>query len=208
MEGFEVAFEKKPQVETFDLENDSPAVFALNHGTFSTPNRFFKAALRVLLDAWPVPVPLVELRTRAKAMLTRCAADAAGTEGDLNRLVLDLVCAGPLEAFVHAPHFAATVSRLPSVPRLARIQAREGDHATNCRHEVITLDAFSRRFIQLLDGRHDRKALARNVQESLQAGELTLAVEGRPVSHRDRGAVLRLVDECLERLLGLSLLRS
>ena len=55
----------------------------------------------------------------------------------------------------------------------------------NRRHEVARLTDLERHMLPLLDGTRDRPALAEALAESVVAGRLHLAQDGRPVTNRD-----------------------
>jgi methyltransferase-like protein len=71
----------------------------------------------------------------------------------------------------------------PKVTPLTRLEAQHGEEVTNLYHDVISLEPFDRRLVQLLDGRHDRRALEEMMAAAVTAGEVPYAGDdGRAAS--------------------------
>jgi methyltransferase-like protein len=124
----------------------------------TTGEPMVKAALVHLAEAWPQPVPLVDLEHAVRVRLGS-AADAS-----LERLRVNLLKGvGPraLELRITPPRFVQEIGPRPTTTPLARFQAAAGTAVTNLRHQAVGLSLLDRLVLCHLDGRHDRAELVR-----------------------------------------------
>jgi methyltransferase-like protein/SAM-dependent methyltransferase len=138
-----------------------------------------KAALVHLAEVWPRAVRFDDLCLAARARLNGGGGDARA-EGKasedvavVGQCLLTCYLTGPDDLVylgTHAPRFAADLGDQPLASPLARLQAAASDRATNLRHQTMPLDEFSREVLLRLDGRHDRAALLRGLEEARQGG--------------------------------------
>jgi SAM-dependent methyltransferase len=109
--------------------------------------------LRRCARVWPEPIPIA-------------AADAELAIALFQRGLIDL------RTFRGV---ARRAGERPLASPLARYQARAGSSVTTLVHSVVqNLDAKGRQFLQLLDGNHDREALARDLGSSPEQVEKDL----------------------------------
>ncbi len=124
-----------------------------------TTNRpLYKAALSVLAELWPMPVPFADLLNLARGRL-----DDGGHEDDpelLGYLVMQLFRAGGAELSLSRPRFVLEAPSRPVAFPLARHQALTQSWVTNLRHEPVQLDHDrTRRLLALLDGTRGEEAI-------------------------------------------------
>jgi len=106
-----------------------------------------------------------------------------------------------LELKTHEPQFVTEVSDKPRASDLSRAQAKRGGRVTNQRHEMVNLDEFSRRTLQLLDGTRDRNALLEAMSRLVADGTLTVEQDSQKVAGGDplKQILGDAVDRCLAR---------
>ena len=82
-----------------------------------------------------------------------------------------------------------------------REQAKRGGRVTNQRHEIVNIDEFSRRTLQLLDGTRDRAAVLDAMAALVADGTLMVEQEGQKVAGGDplKQILGDAVDRCLTR---------
>ena len=108
-------------------------------GSIRTNNPATIAALERLQEIWPQEERFDDLAGQA---------------------FLQLASMGLADLRTHRVPVAARVSERPAASRLARMEAQEGDVITTLLHRAIHMeDALARRFVQLLDGTRDHRAL-------------------------------------------------
>ena len=80
----------------------------------------------------------------------------------LETILTDAFVSGIVTMHVHPAKLVTEAGTRPSASPLARLQARDGDEVTNLVHMRARLpDEHTRRLLTLLDGTHDRAALAK-----------------------------------------------
>jgi SAM-dependent methyltransferase len=113
--------------------------------TLTTDHPLVIAALEHAARAWPAAVWVRDL----------------GPDEALCGALLRAYGANLVQLHVHPPAICTRPGDHPEVSRLARHQAEHGAFVTNLRHALVRLeDDRGRRLVTLLDGRHDRAALA------------------------------------------------
>jgi len=156
--------------------------------TLSTNQPIAKAAFRCLAQCWPqslffpelVSGSLSLLRGAGAALTQELPADQADRQA-LGAALLTCVSKGVCELHAHPGPFVCLPGDRPRACPLVRFQAARGSPVTNRRHERVTLDSFGRHLVPLLDGEHDRNALAECLTGLASAGTLTVNVENKPV---------------------------
>jgi len=87
-----------------------------------------------------------------------------GLPRPLEAILTDAFVSGIVSMHVHPATLVTEAGARPSASPLARLQARDGDEVTNLVHMRARLpDEHTRRLLTLLDGTHDRAALAKAV---------------------------------------------
>jgi SAM-dependent methyltransferase len=145
-----------------------------------------RAALRRLEEHRPAFVPVRLLREAVSA------PDADG----LMRFLLDAVTAGAIEAALSPPRVASTIGKRPTVSRLARLEAGQGNVVTNQLQRRVPLTAMACLVARLLDGTRDRGEIAAAVGEELRSGRVLAG----PFDDFDDGDVTALAERVLDLL--------
>jgi len=193
-------------VGTIDVRSHAPDQFRIANGTtLTTSIPIVKAALQHLGAVWPQAVPFDRLVTVARGQVNPVAirdrqAIAAETQA-LGSAILTGFTVRLLELQLHQPEFITEISERPKATALVREQAQRGGRVTNQRHEVVTLDEFSRRVLTLLDGSRDRAAVLAEMGRFVADGTLIVEQQGQ---HVDKGDPLNAilgdaVDRCFSR---------
>jgi methyltransferase-like protein len=181
--GMSVAALMHPETQPLDLAGSEWVVFRNLHGVaFSVSAPITKAALICLAEASPRAVAFEDLVIAAQRRAVAAGASLEDSEpsalarrlgGDLLRA---FATATSLVSFhLHPPTVATHPGERPKVTPLTRLEAQHGEEVTNLYHDVISLEPFDRRLVQLLDGRHDRRALEEMMAAAVTAGEVPYA---------------------------------
>jgi len=153
-----------------------------------TRDPLFCAALHVLGERWPHAVPFAELRDAARARAGGEADSARDTRDLGTRLLTTYTASRFAELHVRPAAFTLTPGECPVASPFARWRAKTGGRITNLRHENIALSKPERELLLLLDGAHDRAALAARIapQENATASEML----ARALTRLSRAALL------------------
>jgi cyclopropane fatty-acyl-phospholipid synthase-like methyltransferase/methyltransferase-like protein len=130
-----------------------------NGATMICSHPVAKAAMQILIEAWPRSLAFPELVRRVEDRLD------VSSPGNIDSLVTETMWPayrlGVVEFHMCEPRFALTAGERPETSLVARLQAARGELVTNLRHQVVRLsDERDRRLLQWLDGTRDRKDLA------------------------------------------------
>jgi len=199
--GFYVASPVKPVSEKPHIQSTAMEKFQTPNGAMlQTANPITKAAMMILNEIWPQPIPFAELRNAARDRLGPLRIQEAGTIAMdaqvLGTEILQCYTANMVELRIRAPDFTIQVSERPVASPLARLQANSGLRVTNLRHEVVNLDEFNRQLVKLLDGGHDRAALLEALNGLVAEGVLVAEQHGQPV--KDPTALRELLTQALD----------
>jgi methyltransferase-like protein len=123
----------------------------------TTNNPLSKAALSYLGRRWPDRVAFEELKVSAFELAR--FKPQQDLQPSLEEMVLTMYAGELAELHTHRPELPDRVSERPFASPLARLMLREGNYATNLRHEGVDLDHGLRQLVLLLDGTRDRNAL-------------------------------------------------
>jgi methyltransferase-like protein len=164
-----------------------------------------KIALRELKREWPMPVAFADLLARCTATAAAegqpVAADGAAS-AFLAGEMLTGMAAGVVEWRLTPVPFTTAVADKPLATPFARLQAKQGYKVTNLRGELVTLDEIHRQTLTLLDGGHDRAALAEALLAPVRAGELVLQRDSDKRAVTDEGEMRGLLGPALDKVLA------
>jgi SAM-dependent methyltransferase len=169
-------------------------------------------------DAWLEPTTIateIRLRTEYAELLTVDAAIAdalrqldrerpalvpfsrlCGDRGDdaLVAFMRDAIGAGAIEGVLTPFRVTSHVGDCPMVSPLVRLQARDGSLVTNQKCEPLQLSSRMRGVVRMLDGAHDRAALAAAIARESELPDR----EPRLVIGDDMTEPLALAGECVQ----------
>jgi methyltransferase-like protein/SAM-dependent methyltransferase len=193
--------------EKLDIRSMQPDTFKVgsSNTTLTTSVPIVKAAFQHLAEIWPHSISLDRLLAVARSRLSSVTIrDQAMVQAEMQALgsaILTGYTVRLLELRTHEPEFVTEITDRPRASDLARAQAKRGGRITNQRHEIVHLDEFSRRTVQLLDGTRDRAALLDSMAALVTDGTLMVEQEGRPVAGGDplKQILGDAVDRCLNR---------
>jgi hypothetical protein len=127
-------------------------------GTLTTNNPAIIAALRRLEEIWPHSESFEEL-VNTILPLVPDAEQIEAVEG-LAQTILKLAGSTMADLRTLDPPLAAGICEKPTAGSLARVQAQEGGVLTTLLHTHLDIeDEQGKKFLQLLDGTRDRRAL-------------------------------------------------
>ena len=204
-----VAYREMPEPFVF-LHGELKVKFASKGVKLLSRSPLVRAALEHLAEIWPRPISYDEL-VRAAALRLQSEMAVGGRDGRKDHVdpaevsaVLSILMQafswGVLDAFVHPPQFAPTVSSRPIASPLARRQAAQSLKVTNRRHEVVTLDAFSQQVIQRLDGAADRSMLVDHMQTAINSKRIVAKGNSVTPVTLETADVALVVDQVLNQL--------
>jgi methyltransferase-like protein/SAM-dependent methyltransferase len=203
LSGLYVASALKPASPDLDVRSNREDHFHGPRGQGpTTTDPLLKAALVHLAEHWPQAVPFAALAGAARARL-----GAGGADGDqaLGKSLLQLYSANLLELHTRSLPIVREAPERPRASPLARRQAVAGPVVTNLRHESVSLNAWQRQVLGLLDGSRDRAALL----DQLTAHEsLVVQTGGQPAPSQaePRGSLGTALERCLADLARVALL--
>jgi len=190
----------RPTSEVADPLAEAPVEFAGPNGqAVSIDNPALKAALLLLYQRIPWPVPFDELLGAVRAALEARGKAPANLDESLPRALLQCHLAGIADLRISPPPFTVEIATRPRAFRYARAQAADGlTLVTNLLHQNVDLDDFQRLVLELLDGTLDMRGLLAALAQKVAAGQLTIEEDGRPATPQRQAVAL---DEGLRRAL-------
>ncbi len=190
----------RPTSEVADPLAEAPVEFAGPNGqAVSIDNPALKAALLLLYQRIPWPVPFDELLGAVRAALEARGKAPANLDESLPRALLQCHLAGIADLRISPPPFTVEIATRPRAFRYARAQAADGlTLVTNLLHQNVDLDDFQRLVLELLDGTLDMRGLLAALAQKVAAGQLTIEEDGRPATPQRLAVAL---DEGLRRAL-------
>ncbi len=192
-----------------DLRPEVRVVYQTPKGArCDTDSALGKAALEVLGQKWPAPLPFERLFDEAVALLKNTGVTGEGDERGRERLpgfLAQLYAAGVIELRSTMPALAAHVSQRPVASPLARWQARRGRLLTTAFHSSVQVeDELGRNVILWLDGALDRSQLLEKLLDWLKAKGALVVPDGDETAARNKIAVE--LEQNLAKLARLGLL--
>jgi methyltransferase-like protein/SAM-dependent methyltransferase len=190
-----------------DLTPMKPVVFTKGAQRAEVALPASKAALALLMEAWPRAIDVDELCTmaleRAAPFLSETPVNDA--RGAMMSDLFTSVMHGLIQLHTQQTSCTNRPSDLPRANALAAHQAEAGHVVVNARHEMFQLEPLGRAVLKLANGARRRCEIADELLQSIERGALTLGVtEGEAPT----GAALRAaLDVELERSIA-SLTRS
>jgi methyltransferase-like protein len=193
------------------LEDDSPLVCRSEVDTLTATSPLTKAALAVLNERWPSPLPFDELLSETRGKLSAVGRTLGDEEPYRRRLAQDLLTLLTrrlLRIMVQAPRIGAPDDALPRATPLARWQATLDSGVTNRRHEHVKISDLNRCLLARLDGRHDRAALGEVLRAAIQRGTFEVRRDGQLLNPIDDATLQRIVNKALADLAASALLSA
>ncbi len=150
-----------------DLKSSAVEKFTARSGvSLSSPSPLLKATLYQLNLRWPRSASFDELEELVAQTLGSDGKPAAISDNDraiLGQNLIQCIASGLLDITSAPDNFVTTVSERPLASRWAQAEARAGLKVTSRRHLLIDLDQTCKNVLCLLDGRHDRAAILREM---------------------------------------------
>jgi SAM-dependent methyltransferase len=178
---FWVASAAKPKSEVPDLTPGAVEQFeGPRGGAMQIDHAPTKAAMLVLRETWPRPIPFFELLNRARTILGEPVSTDWNDEAQIFAEVLvGIWSAGLVELHSLEPAWAVETLDKPRLSPLARIHLRQGrPQVVTLRPSLMAVEApFYREFFQLLDGTRDRATLVLEMGKLLDEGKVSLPPE-------------------------------
>jgi methyltransferase-like protein/SAM-dependent methyltransferase len=150
-----------------DCRSITPEKFKGSTGAeIETDRPIIKSCLVELGTVWPQSVALNELERSTIDRLGLIHGEREKVLRELADALLQAHLAGHVEIHAHRARFVTKLSDYPEVSALARLQLCRNTAMSSLRHHSIeAVDVMSRNLIALLDGRHNRSALIKELAE-------------------------------------------
>jgi methyltransferase-like protein/SAM-dependent methyltransferase len=147
-----------------------------------------KAALSLLGEIWPQPLPFEELLVRSAQLLNQKGLAGEMDERAHERLrgfLLQLYSAGVVELRTTLPPAVWTAGPKPAANPVARWQIERGNVVTNLLHSPVQVeDEVGRSLLQWLDGTLDRQELLEKLWRLLQSKDALRIPDGDEAAAR------------------------
>lgn len=161
---------------------------------WSTSHSLDKALLVSLASSFPASLSFSRLCDEVGRLIGRPPDAQDLADRLLRSWRVDLV-----DLHLHPPQLPERISERPAASPLARIQARTSREVTNLRHRSVELDPVAQAMLCLLDGTHDRSALAAELRALALGGPSSVASEDLQPRGPERWR--EDIDGSLERML-------
>lgn len=163
MEGLLVGSPVRPVSAHPDLFGEQVESFAgPGELRVSVGHPWLKCAFALLAERWPRLLSLAELE---QAIEARRGVPVSPEELlQLRQGLLACYTSSLLKLHLLPSTAVRDPGEQPRASRLARFMARDGNRVCNLRHELVEIGEQDRRILRLLDGEHDREAIARELQ--------------------------------------------
>ncbi len=167
-----------------------------------------KAALAILGERWPAPLPFSELQEQICSRLAHqgMLAESAGlTAENLSEFLLRLYAGGVVEFRSWLPPIASGVEERPIVHPVARWQAAQADAVASLFHIGVKVeDELGRSLLLWLDGTLDRGAIFEKVWSLLKSRKAIIS--GKQGEAEARIETQDKLEENLQKLARLGML--
>jgi methyltransferase-like protein/SAM-dependent methyltransferase len=213
--GLRVATSLRPVAAAADLKPGVSEAFTSPGGAkVNATEPILKAALLFLAEVWPMAVPVEEVFRQALRRLDRVHGTDEQSRRDRDELdgsllrIYSVAGQGTLELWSCYPSFATRPGERPAASPVVRLMARDGDRVTNLRHQTITVGAFDRHILPLLDGTLTRAALRNRMLDAFRQGQVQLARNGQPIrdEHQARALLADTIEQQLRKYAETALL--
>lgn len=199
LKGLWVSTPLKPNSADPDIQSDAVETFdASDYLELSTSLPLLKAALVVLSHHYPSYIQFEHLCGMAKALLADPNGDASDEER-LARNLLGLFSRNQIQLSVYPPPCIPRAGMHPQTSALARLQASwKMPGCTNLKHRNIGVDSFERALLSRMDGTHTLEDLVGFVLQDIEAGLVSVELNGAPCS--DSSVIAEVAHKKLARL--------
>ena len=204
LESLELGSPAQPVSPPVDERSNAKVEFRSPLGiSLSTSTPITKAAFMLMGLRWPRTTPFADLCAGARSRLgtlPTAAPDPAIVAQDSMTLGTELLqCAGAgmVELRSRPALFTLTVPDRPHAWDVARVEARDGVHVANLRHETVTLDEFNRQLLLRLDGTRSHAMLVEEMAKLVESNQLAIQQEG--VEVRDPASVREIMARAVQQ---------
>ncbi len=161
------------------VDSGEPMLFRRGNSTLRSNETVVKAAMQVLKESWPQPVPFRWLCARARSLAEQrpVAIESEWLAPPTERLAEVMsrcINTGVIDVRDEPPAFTTEVPTHPLTTNLARSQALVGANVTNRLHENIVLDDLQRRLLLWLDGSNDVPGVVGRLRGAIANKELVM----------------------------------
>ena len=216
MHGFHFALVMALHAEQIDLDSDDPVSFKQGEETkLESAEPIVKSAVGQLANHWPEALSFDDLHAAALKDLppskrarytTKNSAEGPASKKALASLLMMLLGAGIVHAWVHPPRKRPQLQERPVASPIARLQARQGGLVSNGLHQQVMLDDTERQIVANLDGEHDRQALVDGLRDALASGAMVIKESDEAPPEVSGERLSQIVEKALGRLYESALL--
>lgn len=185
------------------LNNTQITPFLLPDNTeLNVSHPLTKAALQHLYEVHPATPDFTELYAQAAERVRQSkGAKYAEQRGELLSELFSLYSYRAVYAHLQPITVPPTLTERPVADRLARVQAQQGwQGVASIRHQALSLDSFSARLLQELDGSRTVAELVAYLEQEVAAGRLPIP-GGKQAQSSGKGMNKEIADN-VKHLLG------
>jgi hypothetical protein len=213
MTGFHVALAMPMEAEKINVDSGDPIRFKIGELALANAEPIVKAAIKCLASSWPEGLLFEDLHAAALAQLPTgkrvgYERDKAASRKKLAGSLLMYRGVAIVNAWLNPPPELACLP-LPEAPialPVARLQARQGNVVSNSRHQQIKLDDVERHIVTMLDGKHERSALVKILQDAAADDPALVTPGGEILESASNEKLLQILEGVLMRLRDSALL--
>ena len=209
MEGLLVSSAAVPDTLPIDLSASTSVTFRTGTQRADVSLPASKAALAILMEAWPQAIDVDELCTRA---VERAAPYLETTEKEARRSttgdLFGAVMYGMVNLHTHAPDCANQPADRPKANALAVYQVRSSSQIVNAHHQIVRVDPLSAEVLKLANGERTVDEIVGVLLSRVAAGEIAVEENGEPITEPSaaRATLARRLDDALAGLARVAVL--
>jgi methyltransferase-like protein len=215
MSGFHVALAMSIEAGKINLDSDDPIRFKIGELSLANAKPIVKAAVKCLASSWPEAMLFEDLHRAALNALPTgkrvgYERDQAASRKTLAVALLVYRGVALVNAWLNPPPGLARLP-LPEAPialPVARLQARQGKVVSDSRHQQVKLDDVERHIVAALDGKHDRPALVKILQDAAADDPALVTPGGEILQVASQEKLSQILEAALLRLRHSALLIS
>lgn len=202
---FRVAGKTIPDRTPVDLSPGVTHTFrTTQQASAQTNDPMTKAAFLVLNDIAPNPIRFDALVTAAQEKIRQLSPDSEPdtslSEKNLAFKLLQCFTGKIVDLHAWAGNSMRKIEKMPKISRLTIHQVQNEHVTVNQWHQIIRLDAFSKKMIPLLDGTRDIETIKQAMFDQMAQNAFSVKRDGQTIT--DPAEALRFIGDSVEKVVG------
>jgi len=211
---FHLTAKYRPETKDPDITKEINFKKAEGGGHFKTTEPPASAFFMALFETGKMPVSVDDLvkQTLKKLKEKGQKEDEQKVRAIILQMGIEFSFSGLIELHASSVSAVRSVSKKPVAYPIARQEAKdrpERRHLTSAYHETANTDRFVNRLLPLCDGKHDVRAMAKEMFDIIGSGDVTLlGPSGAPLAPSEiaQDKIAEMVEKSLERFARAGLL--